>query len=69
MMVPGIRVVMAEDLEFLGAPLMDEGIKAFIDTKISQAKLLTNRSGALSSHQALFSLRNFPTSAEVVVCS
>ena len=61
-----------DDLELLGAPILNESISYALEKKIGQAQVLTGRLGLLPAHQALFILKNclsLPKLCYILRCS
>lgn len=57
-LAPGIRVVYAEELEILGAPLLESGMEDFAKRKFEKMYVLINRLTSLQHHYAYFILKN-----------
>jgi hypothetical protein len=57
-LLPGIKVLSAEDCMLLGAPLTDEALPSAVFEKIEKIKLMVDRLPTLQAHTALFLLKN-----------
>lgn len=55
---PGICVTSKEDLNLLGAPILEEGFPKFSRKIVSKMEIMFERLKCLNSHTALFILRN-----------
>lgn len=58
LLAPGIRIVKENDLELLGAPLLDEGMETFTRNQFEKILVLINRLKSLQTHYAYFILKN-----------
>ncbi len=56
--LPGVRIVSADSLEMLGAPLTDEALPSALARKIVSIHLLAQRLRSLQPHVAVFLLKS-----------